>query len=187
MVVWKERHSKFKSSSKTDIKSSTKPKTSMELKEKESKSPRLSTSAKNKPKPLQFKPASYASKCLKAVIEESTKGKTHSLMDKNSGSSKRGEEQVEFGESESNHSSKSKASNKDKKKNLKGDHFYFCQKQGSNISFNSTNYRREQQKRKLLRISPLMKKKKRMMSKVRKKRMTVKRNLSKLKLRNQLS
>lgn len=93
MVAWKEPHPKFKSSSKIENKLSTKPKSFMELKEtKEPKILGFSTLAENIPKPSQSKPNSHTSKCVKAIIEEFTKNKTPSLMDKNSKSFKNGEE-----------------------------------------------------------------------------------------------
>lgn len=161
----------------------------MKPKEREPKSLRFSTSAKNRPKPLQSKPAFCALKHLQAIVEESIKDKTSFLVDENFESSKNGEEQVEYSESESSYSSKSKVSKKDKEtqnginSNLsrtKVQYLLWVQRlHKGKLLFN--------QKRNLLRISPLMKVKKRRMTNTRKKKMTVKKSLSKLNLRNQLS
>lgn len=107
MVGQKEPHLKFKSSSKTKSMPSTKPKSSMELKEnKEPKSLGFYTLSKNRPRLSQFKPTLRTSKHLKEIEKKkSTKDKTPSLVGENSKSSKNVKEQVEFDDSDSSHSS----------------------------------------------------------------------------------
>lgn len=102
MIVTKEPNTKLKSSSKTEPKTSTKSKSTMEAKE--PKSPGFLSSVKNRLKPSQPKAGSLTSKWLETIIEESIKEKMPYVANKNIDSSKNEEEEKAPGDNESGHS-----------------------------------------------------------------------------------